>query len=67
MEKELTTQQKHEMISRKFMERHNLKFTNENFKAIEDTALEYELKMLLVKAGLIKTIQRKKARNLFSI
>lgn len=55
------------MISRKFMERQNLKFTNENFKAMEDTALEYKFKMLLVEAGLIETIQRKKAKNLFSI
>ncbi len=51
MEKKLTKQQKREMISRKFMERHNLKFTNDNFKAMRNTFLEYELMMMWDKGG----------------
>lgn len=46
MEEKLTKQQTREMISRKFMERQNLKFTNENFRA-----LDYELRILWGEAG----------------
>ncbi len=51
MEKKLTKQQKREMISREFMERHNLKPTIENLKAMRNTFLEHELKILWGKAG----------------
>jgi hypothetical protein len=52
MEKKLTKQQTREMISRKFMERQNLKFTNENFRAMKDTFLGHELRRLWDKAGI---------------
>ena len=51
MEKKLTKQQKREMVSREFMERHNLKFTIENFRAMRNAFLEHELKTLWDKAG----------------
>ncbi len=54
-------------ITRKFLENRNLKFTVDNVKAMEGTYLEYELKMLLINAGLIKTIQRKTIGNVFSL
>ncbi len=54
-------------IVAKFLKDHNLKFTIENLKSMEGTYLEYELKMLLVKAGLLKTIQRKTIGNVFSL
>ncbi len=50
MERKLTKQQKREMISREFMERHNLKPTIENFKAMRNTFLEHELKTLWAEA-----------------
>ncbi len=52
MEKKITKQQKREMISREFMERHNLKSTIENFKAMRNTFLEHELKTLWTEAGI---------------
>ncbi len=53
-------------IVAEFLKNRNLKFTVENLKSMEGTYLEYELKMLLVKAGLIKTIQRKTIGNVFN-
>ncbi len=52
-------------ITRRFMEDRNLKFTEANLKSMEGTVLEYDLKMLFVKAGLIKTIQRKSSGSIF--
>ncbi len=56
-----------EEITRKFFERYNLKFTKDNIKAMVDTVLEYELKMILVRAGVIKVIERSTStrRNIF--
>ncbi len=52
-------------ITAKFLERHNLKYTAANLKAMVDTVLEYELKMLFVKAGLLKTIERNSSGTIF--